>query len=44
MLSDYAFFGKAFHWPPDGIEKLTWSHRKRLKQAYMDYMAQNGNS
>lgn len=44
MLSDLAFFGKAFHWPPGDIENLPWSRRKRLKQAYMDYMAQNGNS
>jgi hypothetical protein len=36
LLEDLTFFGKVFHWQPSEIENLKWSHRKQLKQAYMD--------
>jgi hypothetical protein len=41
MLEDYAFFGQVFRWQPSEIDNLKWSYRKKLKQAYKDYLASN---
>ena len=36
MLADYAFYGQTFKWQPSEIDNLSWSRRKKLKQAYQD--------
>ena len=36
MLSDYTFFGQTFKWQPSEIDGMTWSRRKKIKQAYKD--------
>ena len=39
LLGDYAFFGQVWRWPPESINEMKWSYRKKLKQAYRDHVA-----
>jgi hypothetical protein len=36
-LEDYVFFGKIFRWQPSEIDRLKWSYRKEIKQAWKDH-------
>lgn len=35
-MADYVFFGEAFRWPPESVDKLDWSFRKEMKEIYIE--------
>lgn len=36
LMVDYLFFGEAFGWVPESIDKLNWSLRKEMKEIYIE--------
>jgi hypothetical protein len=39
-MSDYIFFGEAFRWSPESIDRFPWSMRKELKEIWTDIVKQ----
>ena len=37
LMADYLFFGEAFGWTPESINKLGWSFRKEMRETYAEY-------
>lgn len=35
-MADYVFFGEAFGWEPESINKLGWSFRKEMRETYVE--------
>lgn len=35
-MIDYLFFGEAFSWVPESVDKLKWSMRKEMKEMYIE--------
>ena len=35
-MVDYLFFGEAFGWGPESVDKLNWSMRKEMKELYIE--------
>lgn len=38
LMVDYLFFGEAFGWEPESVDKLNWSLRKEMKEIYIEEM------
>jgi hypothetical protein len=35
-MIDYLFFGEAFGWVPESVDKLRWSMRKEMKEVFLE--------
>jgi hypothetical protein len=42
-MADYLFFGEAFGWVPESVDRLGWSFRKEMRETFIEHKKSQAN-